>query len=283
MNQVLALESGNTRALQLLQQMNHSRKRERATANWLRVAVTGTVGLALAGGAFQGYQVYTRASDFLPSFEIRKVTEVPVPPESYPAEAAPAAAATQLDLGPFRPASGGEAELARAVVKVKSVAKGDPPVEGKSLVDVTVIVRPYGRVEVDGRAPTAEAGVHRLRLTPGPHRFNVYCEAHCSPTDDLREVSATERNEFRLAVKLKPSRLTFNYSPQGALVTVNGDERPAAETAAKPFVIETPREKTFEIKHKVAYQVSHPGFRTKQVESTVGVGTIQLNGELEPL
>ncbi|MHB8873415.1 MAG: protein kinase domain-containing protein [Myxococcaceae bacterium] len=276
LNQVLALDSGNTRALTLLAQMNASRQRAQSNAAWVRLAVGGCIGVAVAAAGYQGYRVYSRVEDPRPSFEIVSPTEVPVPASVYPLPPPlPKAPEIVPEVVAVRP------EIVKpAAVKV---AKVEVPLAA-ALAEVEVRIRPWGYLSVDGKPRTATAlPLHRLSLTTGKHAFTVTCDA-CVAAGETREqlVVAGKTNEVLLAAPLKPSGLVFFDFPAEALVTVGADQRTVKDSQARPFQIVPPASGSPSALYQVPWSVSAPGFRVAKGTARVEPGkTEAVRGSLE--
>jgi serine/threonine-protein kinase len=147
-------------------------------------------------------------------------------------------------------------------------------------VRVSILVRPYGAIQVDKEAPSPQPlAQHDLELTPGPHSVTVRCE-WCEDAVETIDVVADAENVFRLRAQLKPSRLSFDYQPAEAQVRVAGEVRTARESMEHPFDIRSPRGPA-SFQHRVEYEVSYPGYRTeKRVVSIEPGKPVTLSGSL---
>jgi serine/threonine-protein kinase len=127
-------------------------------------------------------------------------------------------------------------------------------------VDVAVVVRPFGYVRVDDGPRSADAlARHRLSLPPGKHRFTVTCDVACEPDGRTltREVKGGE--DVLLVAPLRPSLVSFQGYPAGAVVRIGAEERAAAETALRPFRLETPANGSTELRHRFEFEVREGG------------------------
>jgi hypothetical protein len=130
-------------------------------------------------------------------------------------------------------------------------------------VRVSILVRPYGAIQVDKEAPSPQPlAQHDLELTPGRHTITVRCE-WCEDAVETIDVATDAENVFRLRAQLKPSRLSFDYQPTEAQVRVAGEVRTARESLEHPFEIHSPRGPA-SFQHRVEYEVSYPGYRTEK-------------------
>jgi hypothetical protein len=130
------------------------------------------------------------------------------------------------------------------------------PKNGAEPIEVAVVVRPFGYVQVDdGPRSTDALSRHVLKLSPGPHRFTVTCDLACEPNGrtQVREVKRGE--DVLLVAPLKPSLVSFQGYPADAVVRIGGEERSAAETATRPFRLETPPGGSTELRHRFNYEV----------------------------
>jgi serine/threonine-protein kinase len=147
-------------------------------------------------------------------------------------------------------------------------------------VRVSILVRPYGAIQVDKEAPSPQPlAQHDLELTPGRHTVTVRCE-WCEDAEETIDVATDAENVFRLRAQLKPSRLSFDYQPVEAQVRVGGDLRTARESLDHPFEILSPRGPA-SFQHRVEYEVSYPGYRTEKRVVMIEPGKpITLKGSL---
>ncbi|HZA50361.1 MAG TPA: serine/threonine-protein kinase [Myxococcaceae bacterium] len=265
-NQVLALDPGNARALALLQRMNAARARQRMVAAWKKAALGGAVAMSVIGAALwagAGRQIGT---------------SVPTPPAAVaaPSLPAPAPIPERADVVPA------DARAARPVDRALPKA---PPSDARPTIParlaVVVKLRPYGYLEVDGQRKTAELTQHTLELAPGRHRVRYGC-TYCETLTETIDVGAETRREFHWPVQALPSTIGFDFQPRDATVRVRGQERSVAESLDRPFEIRSPRGAT-DLRHRVEYEVAAPGYRTHRATVTVAPGESQiLQGALTP-
>ena len=262
LNQVLAHDPSNAKADSLLGAMKARTAREQRTKRVIRAALMMGSVFILAMSGMAGYRVATRAPDYQPplTFGPAEVvltgvdwpvapTEAPTASPRDPADVrrAPAAAITRVTLPPA-PANAG-------------------------LVDVQILVRPWGYVSIDRgpRSPESLA-VHQLKVTPGPHDITVTCDA-CDVAGVTRSEKITAgRDPITFAAPLRPSLVSFDGFPPEALVRVGSQERTVAETKLKPFRIVPPPEGWKEMRHQVRYEVVLAGETLEQGERAVEPG-----------
>jgi predicted Ser/Thr protein kinase len=284
-NQVLALDSSNARALALLQRMNAARDRKRFAALWKKAALGGAVALSVTGAALWAGARAMRVGGH---------ANVPTAASRAPSSAvSPSSPVVALDPAPLADRSGpgrGDAvppplaDVPRPPVTPSDAQR--PPgddVRSASAARVAVVVklRPYGYLEVDGQRKTAELTQHTLELTPGRHRVRYGC-TYCESLTETIEVGPNTRREFHWPVQALPSKLGFDFQPREATVRVRGDQRSVAESLARPFEIRSPRGST-DLRHRVEYEVSCAGYRTRRDIVTVAPGESQiLQGALTP-
>ncbi|QRK06826.1 serine/threonine protein kinase [Archangium violaceum] len=268
LNQVLALDDSNARALALL----GSLERERRLKQWRSRGLKLGAGLLVASVLGVGlHQLQRRPPEAPPESrpapvavrsprpsELQARVSPPVktpPPAPHPAPPTPTA--------PSRPPPDkrppAHAEPART----------EPTRPAK--VPISILVRPYGYIRVDdgvrSRQPLAQ---HALELEPGPHTVTITCD-YCEDTQETIEVQPGAENVFRLRAQLKSSRLSFMFEPADALVRVGGEVRTVRETQERPFEIQSPKgPSTFQ--HRVEYEVSHNGYLTEKRVALVEPG-----------
>lgn len=250
LNQVLALDASNARALELLGQMKARSAREARNRRARRTAFVVGGAFILLMSALKGCEVATRPPDFALTPSVAPWQTVfasvtwparpqpprpalpPQPPEGTPPPHAPE---------PTRPPR-------------PSVAPAPTP------IGVAVVVRPFGYLQVDDGSRSADAlSRHLLELTPGRHRFTVTCDVACDPKGrtQVREVRAGE--DVLLVAPLKPSLVSFQGYPEGAMVRVGTEERLAVDTVARPFRLETPTGGSTELRHRFDFEVREGG------------------------
>ena len=202
----------------------------------------------------------------------------PVPPPAEAAALAPTAPLPPLPAARLPPAQP-PATLERPATPLAPVEKR--PARGDS-VPVELLVRPYGRVAVDGGPLSRDAlAAHALLLTPGRHTIRVSCQ-WCEDSDHVVDVQPDGPRTFALPARLKTAYLRFDFEPKDATVTVAGQRRTSEESLSQPFTLVSPRAATRFI-HQVAYVVSHPGYRDTAGTVEVLPGQSEtLSGKLEP-
>lgn len=122
------------------------------------------------------------------------------------------------------------------------------------LVDFGVKVRPFGYLQVDDGPASQAQPLHRLRLSPGKHRFTVSCDV-CDPHPKPVEAVVVAGEVLALVAPLKPSLVMFGGFPADARVRVGGEERTVAETLERPFSLVTPTAGSRRMQHELVYSV----------------------------
>ncbi len=260
LNQVLARAPNHSRALELLAQMRVQKARAQRTRRAVRAAwVVGTL-VVVGAGVARGVAVASRVEDTRVPL-VRSPLDVKMPASLYPAPPVPPPDAApqevperapdpppvlKVDPGLRKPA--GE-PLAKLAMK--------PPLLENTALEVKVNVRPFGLLAVDGVPRGTDAlAVHTLKLAPGRHQFKVSCELCVSGGSTVTvDVQPGRENAINLPAPLLPSLLTFEGFPPEAIARVGAETRTVAETHARPFRIETPREGSQSMRHVVPYEV----------------------------
>ncbi|WNG47802.1 protein kinase [Archangium minus] len=268
LNQVLALDGSNARALALLGGLERERRLKKWRARGLKLAV-GLLAASVLGVGLHLLQ--RRPPEAPPASKPSPVVVKPPrtseaqahvspsvktpPPEPHPA--------TPAQVAPSRPPPDkrppAHAEPARA-----ESARVAP-------VPISILVRPYGYIRVDdGERSKQPLAQHTLEVAPGSHTVTITCD-YCEDTQETIEVQPGAENVFRLRALLKSSRLSFMFEPADALVRVGGEVRTVRETQEHPFEIQSPKgPATFQ--HRVEYEVSHNGYLTEKRVALVEPG-----------
>jgi eukaryotic-like serine/threonine-protein kinase len=257
LDQVLAHAPHQPRAQALLADLQARSRRDRRRRTALRAAVGVAAGLAGLGVVGAAIERATRAQPFTVSGEFRpedvRLASVswPGPPTAGPPPAPPPVEATGEALPPAGPAEPSSPRHA--------AGQASPPPPTRDLVEVAVVVRPFGVVRVDGGPPSAEPlARHALRLRPGPHRFVVSC-AFCDPDAPAVERTVRPGEDVLLVAPLKPSRVSFSGYPDRAQVQIGAEEHTVAEARERPFQITTPPGGSPKLLHLVDYTVTVDG------------------------
>ncbi len=269
LNQVLALDATNARALALLKGL----ERERRLKQWRARGLKLGAGLLIVAGLGVGLHLFQRsrqprAPDFLPGIEPTSV----VPPTPAPE--------AKKEPAPEQP----QVTTPTALAMVEPAPARRPPtrVEPARLapVPISILVRPYGTIRVDNGQPSPQPlAQHALEVTPGRHTVTISCD-YCEDARETIEVRPGAENVFRLRALLKPSRLSFQYEPADATVRVGSETRAIRDTQAHPFEIHSPRGPA-SFQHRVEYEVSHTGYRTEKRTVQIEPGkSITLRGAL---
>jgi serine/threonine-protein kinase len=254
LNQVLALDPANTRAQALLGQMKARRAREQRVKRLTRLSWVAGGAFILAMGALRGVALATQAPE--PRLEVAHAPHELVLANvawQRPAPVAPASA----------PVTAPEpvAELRPVAMPVHPPPRpGLPPALKTQLVDVKVVVRPFGYLQVDHGARTVEAlQLHELKLAPGPHQLTVSCDAcESAGASSAVTVDGALDRPITLIAPLKPSLVSFDGYPADAVVRVGAEQRTVAESRVTPFRVVTPPEGSREMRHEVRYEIISP-------------------------
>lgn len=268
LNQVLSLDASNARAHALLNGINSAQRRKERIGQGVRVGL----GLALVGVLGVGGYFIHRALDEAGDGTSTALPHAPDAPPVSPSESGPVEGASPAPTG----SAGDDTRAVQPPpAPEKQPEKQPPPVPTRNAepprhepvraepprpapLQVTVLVRPYGFIQVDDGKPSAQPlARHVVEMEPGRHTLTVSCD-YCEPTTEEVEARPGEENVFRLRAQLKPSRLSFDYQPPEAVVRVGGVERTARESMTEPFEIQSPRGPA-SFQHRVEYEVSAPG------------------------
>ena len=131
-----------------------------------------------------------------------------------------------------------------------------------SSLPISVRIRPFGSLRIDGGSTRPEEQLHQLEMAPGNHRAEVSCQ-YCMPVVYDFTVRDNALNEFHWGAQPKPSRLRFRYLPEDATVQVDGKNFTAGQTIQNPVVLgESPGPSSF--KRTIAYAVSRPGYQSAE-------------------
>ncbi len=262
LNHVLALDPGNIRALSLLTQLKASKARQRRQGRLMRGAFAAGTLFVIAMGVWKGVAVAREVEDFHPPL-LRLPTDLVLWASVYPP--LHLTAPTPIEPIVFPPLPPDPA--AKLFVPLKGATAHVEPKKGPfpplaELVKVTVKVRPFGYLSVDGAPRTRDQlTLFELNLPPGRHTFTVTCEEHCEPAgrSSQHDVQPGRANELWVNPPLKPSLVTFEGFPDEAQVRIGAEQRTVAQARAKPFRIETPPEGSAQQRHLVSYEVTLDG------------------------
>ncbi|MBU8894559.1 protein kinase [Corallococcus sp. M34] len=263
LNQVLALDADNARALALLKNVQRAQRLRTWRRRGLRLGtaavvagVLGTVGWKVHALREPAAPVPTPPSATAPTPQpIARVTPPPTR-ATPPAPPVTTVVRTAMERPPApHPAPPESTEEPRSAAR-----KGTAPVR---TMPVSILVRPYGFVRVDDAPASAQPlAQHNVQTTPGRHSVTITCD-YCEDTTETIDVSAEGDNVFRLRALLKPSQLSFDYQPADALVQVGDTRRTAHDSLAQPFEIRSPRGPA-SFQHRVEVEISRPGFRAEK-------------------
>ncbi len=258
LNHVLALDPGNAQALALLTQLKATKARAQRQKGLMRgVFATGSV-FVIAMGVWKGVAVARQVDDFRPPLlqlptDVVLAASVFPPPPALPVKVEPLAMMPVPDL-----------EAKTDLPKPLNLGKPEKKVlpAGPELVRVTVKVRPFGYLSVDGAARSREQlTMFELNLPVGKHTFTVTCEEHCEPAGRSTQFTAQQgvANELWVNPPLKPSLVTFDGFPEEAIVRIGAEQRTVGQARANPFHIQSPPEGSREQRHLVTYEVTQDG------------------------
>ncbi len=281
LNQVLALDGQNARALAMLDGLNRAKRRRL----WVKRGIQGGVTLAVLAVLGLGGYFFLRSRPPAGPTQVDPVVSNPTskPPPETPTLRADKPNPTPQPSTPL-PVPQEATRPGLAEPDEPSTARKPPVVKPETArpakVRVSILVRPYGAIQVDADAPSPQPlAQHDLELTPGRHAVTVRCE-WCEDATETIEVVPGAENVFRLRAQLKPSLLSFDYQPADAQVRVGDTLRTVRESLERPFDIRSSRGPA-SFQHRVEYEVSSPGYRTEKRVVMVEPGKpITLRGSL---
>ncbi|TSC20359.1 serine/threonine-protein kinase [Corallococcus sp. Z5C101001] len=166
-----------------------------------------------------------------------------------------------------RPPNGLPSPPERTASRPTVVAALEPQDEARHArngrLPVSILVRPYGSIRVDGGPASAQQlAQHDVLLAPGAHTITVSC-GYCEDATETIDVKPQGENVFRLRALLKSSQLAMDYQPADATVRVGDVERTAHDSLQHPFDIRSPRGPA-SFQHRVEVEVSSPGYKTEK-------------------
>ena len=108
------------------------------------------------------------------------------------------------------------------------------------------------------------------------------CPELCDEVVHKVEVGTAAGQTVLLGARARAARLSFDFQPRDAQVTVLGEHRSAAESLSSPFVVSGavgPRK----LEHEVAWEISRPGFVPQRGVTVLRPGEPRvLRGNLAP-
>lgn len=281
LNQVLALDATNARALALLGGLERQRRLKLWRARGLKLGA----GLLVASVLGVGVHLFQRRTPEAPP------TPAPSAPEVKPEPKREAAVTPEVKPRPPGPPAPvpdtATALLPKPPPDKRIVARAEParmePARVTPVpisIPISILVRPYGYIRVDnGDASAQPLAQHTLQVAPGRHTVTITCD-YCEATQESIEVRPGAENVFRLRAQLKASRLSFAYEPADALVRVGGEVRTVRESQERPFDIQSPKGPA-SFQHRVEYEVSHNGYLTEKRAALIEPGkSTTLRGSL---
>ncbi len=243
LNQVLAHEPSNVKANELLGQMRASRQREARLQKLKRLAWVGSAACLALIAAVQGFRVVLAPLPFKAELTLAP-TDVALSGVIWPKSESAKTQPEEMVMPATTPSE------ERVVPKA---------VKSPLLIEVALIVRPFGYVQVDDGPRSADAlARHVLKLTPGNHRFTVTCDL-CEAHGRTVTVAVQPDDEIPLIAPLKPSLVSFQGWPDDAVVRVGGVEKTTKESLALPFKLSTPPAGSAEMRHRVEYSITVSG------------------------
>ncbi len=282
LNQVLALEGGNAKALALLQQMNISRKRQQVARSWMRFSIAAAViAFALPSG-WKAYRLATRVDDYRPAM-IASGTDVKLPQALFPEPIRVEPPKVEPKAAERATSSPVEATAAKELPKKTETAVAKAEVRPIELVDVIVNIRPWGVLYVDDRRyGEIDEPQYRLKLAPGKHRFKIVCQQCEDGGRTFERVIGPGQAPINEAAPLLPGKLMFLGFPEEATVTIDGVVR-GTLSEHKVLELRPPREGLSKLKYEVPFEITLPGHKPFRGRTDVAVGQVQrITGSLEP-
>lgn len=267
LNQVLAHDPTNAKAESLLGAMKARSAREHRSKRLVRVSLMLGASFIIAMSGIAGFHAATRAPDYEAPLTFRasdvKIAGMQWPPPPMAAIEPPPI----REVAPDQPRP-------QPVVATPRVTLPPPPV-ASGLVDVQILVRPWGYVTVDRGTRSAESlAVHQLKLSAGLHEITVTCDLCESAGLTRTEKITAGRDPITFAAPLRAALVSFDGFPSEALVRVGGEERSVAETKTTPFRIVPPPEGSKEMRHQVRYEVVLAGKTLEQGDRAVAPGGV---------
>jgi serine/threonine-protein kinase len=252
LNQVLAHEPSNSRANELLGQMRARKQREVRVKRLQRMAFGGGLAFIVAMSAVQGVRVAMRPVPFVPHYSLAP-TDVMLASVAWPKAIEPEKAAVDPVIT--------KVETPDLVIKpvLVPVPNRIIPKPTAELLEVAVIVRPFGYVQVDdGPRSTDALARHNLKLLPGSHKFTVTCDL-CETQGRSVTMDIKKGEDVPLVAPLKPSLVSFQGWPEDAKVRVGAEEKTVRDSQGTPFRLSTPASGNQEMRHKFEFTVSVGG------------------------
>jgi serine/threonine-protein kinase len=296
LNHVLALDANNARALALLKGLQRAQRIKTWRRRGLRLGLGLAASAVLGVGGWKAHQALSARQDPATPLTPEKAGAALPPAVPRPRDAAPGGTGLADPNGasvPPGPAPGQPAVVAdpngtsvppgpdttnrngTSVPPAPGTPRASPPrppsvgeeaAPRKPLVrklPVSILVRPYGIVRVDGGAPSLQPlQKHDLALTPGPHTVTISCE-YCEDVVETIHVSEEGKKEFHLGAQPKASRLSLDYQPADATVRVGDQLRTAGESLQQPFEVRSPRGPGG-FQHTVVVELFHPDYRSER-------------------
>ncbi len=264
LNQVLAHDARHPRALELLQQMNSARRKQRDQARWRKAAIGASAAVLVGAGSWAAWRA-------LPP-------EAANPPDFPDAErvAEPKPLVIEVKTAPPEPEINPDTAPAPVEAPTSLVRTA-----GAQPVPVSIKLRPFGYVQLQGAPKSPELSHHELKLSPGRHEITVGC-GFCEPVAETIEVPARGAPEFFFPVRPRPAGVVFEFQPADAWVTVKGSP-PArvADTDEKPVEVALAVSKQG-LEREVEYEVFLPGFKKVKQKVLLTPGQVtRVSGALE--
>ncbi|MFT3836426.1 MAG: protein kinase [Myxococcaceae bacterium] len=276
LNQVLALDASNKRAIELLGAMKASKLRAQRNKRMVRFAASVGIGFICVSGVAKGVEVARRVDDFSPPLVIHPA-DLAMSAEVFPKRPAPVKADVQPEQHPTQAELDAEAAKKAAEEKAKALAakgnhtgvvvekKSDPVTPGDHLLSVQVFLRPWGTLQIDN-GPARDFSFETLQLSPGKHAFHAECKL-CEASGLTQTVDVTTPGQqIRLTPRLKASLITSAGFPPDATVRIGAlSFTPAALKSA-------PQEYRGEVDSEARYNVP---YEVRQGDKVLATGTLR--------
>lgn len=274
LNQVLALDPSNKRAIELLGAMKASKLRAQRNKRMVRFAASIGIGFICVSGVAKGVEVARRVDDFSAPLVIHPA-DLAMSAEVFPHRAAPLP--VKVEQAVEHPTQAEvDAELAaKKIAEARALAakgnhpvlekKADPVTPGDHLLSVQVFLRPWGTLQIDN-GPARDFSFETLQLSPGKHAFHAECKL-CEASGLTTTVDvATPGQQIRLTPRLKASLITSAGFPSDATVRIG------ALSFTQAALKSAPQEYRGEVDSEARYNVP---YEVRQGDKVLATGTLR--------
>ncbi len=275
----------NARALAMLDGLNRAKRRrlwmKRGAQAGVALVVLAVLGM---GGYFLLRSRHTTGAPSGPSTPATGTSTKPPEPPTTPQAADPG---PSTPLQPSTPLSA-PPEVARptpdepAPEETATAKKTSPRTETShpAKVHVSILVRPYGAIQVDDEAPSPQPlAQHDLQLAPGRHTITVRCE-WCEDAVETINVVQARRTSSGCAPSSSPRGSRSTTSPPRRRSGWARSCGPPARARSTRSTLSSPRGPA-SFQHRVEYEVSYPGYRAEKRMVLVEPGKpVTLRGSL---